>query len=422
MKKMFSIKKISIALFTFLCMFLTTNNVKAAGKYVCYYLEDVLISPESHEYVDPDNTTFVTSNQSKIYIQMTYENGKASFKFYDDKTGTTHSRLVDVEYYGEENMINYISPDSGKQIIDADFSVGCPTIIHRIAAYPGKAEGIIYDIFKEGTEEYKQFSSTKMKDSIWVKNDMFLTTQNSTSYCTSYEDICYKLRAEQLTGTIEDDGSGSGGGASGTEDSNLLTCAYASDDHVATDHAGNVTQYFTIKYNKTTGETALSSPLASDQSKVAIKFDMSTLGGKCPEAVWTDAFYEEYYLTKQEVPDQGNTHKFGIIKYLNLNEIEKNAGKSGCNLLGENTVKYLRLAMNLIRFLIPVIIIVMSIIDFVGVVLSGEDEKMTKAKKNFAIRLLVGFLLLIVPALLELLLKMVGIIEKDLTDIVCNIL
>ena len=63
-------------------------------------------------------------------------------------------------------------------------------------------------------------------------------------------------------------------------------------------------------------------------------------------------------------------------------------------------------------------------IDFVGVVLSGETEKMEKAKKKFIIRLLVGAAFLFIPALLELLLRIIGIIEsgQGLAEFTCNIL
>jgi hypothetical protein len=80
-------------------------------------------------------------------------------------------------------------------------------------------------------------------------------------------------------------------------------------------------------------------------------------------------------------------------------------------------------AYTLIRFLLPILVIVFSVIDFVGVVLSGETEKMEKAKKRFAIRLIVAAAILFVPAIIELLLKLAGVIDSGagLVEFTCNL-
>ncbi len=75
----------------------------------------------------------------------------------------------------------------------------------------------------------------------------------------------------------------------------------------------------------------------------------------------------------------------------------------------------------LIRFSVPVIIIIYSVVEFAGVVVSGEQENMEKAKKHFVVRLLIGILVLLVPVLLEVPLKLAGIIDSNLSDVVCKI-
>ena len=66
----------------------------------------------------------------------------------------------------------------------------------------------------------------------------------------------------------------------------------------------------------------------------------------------------------------------------------------------------------------------MSTISFLTIVVSGDSEKMQKAKKDFIIRLIVGILILFIPILLEVIFKLAGIINEgeNLSDIVCSII
>lgn len=94
-----------------------------------------------------------------------------------------------------------------------------------------------------------------------------------------------------------------------------------------------------------------------------------------------------------------------------------------CDRIGGISEK-IGMAFTLLRFIVPALIIILSVLDFVGVVASGEDEKMEKAKKHFATRLVVGIVILLLPALLEVLLKLAGIIgqNQSLSDSVCNVI
>lgn len=90
----------------------------------------------------------------------------------------------------------------------------------------------------------------------------------------------------------------------------------------------------------------------------------------------------------------------------------------------EGIKKYIVMAFKLLRFVVPALIIVLSVLDFVGVVASGEDDKMEKAKKHFVTRLVVGIVILLLPALLEVILKMAHLIDngQSLADSVCNVI
>lgn len=94
-------------------------------------------------------------------------------------------------------------------------------------------------------------------------------------------------------------------------------------------------------------------------------------------------------------------------------------GGEGCDKIG-SVGKYVTGFYNLFRYIVPALIIIFSVIDFLGVVFSGEDEKMEKAKKNFIIRLIVGILILIIPFMLEFILSAAGIIDGTIADAACN--
>lgn len=100
---------------------------------------------------------------------------------------------------------------------------------------------------------------------------------------------------------------------------------------------------------------------------------------------------------------------------------DKNATSSGegCDKIG-NMGKYVTGFYNIFRYIVPALIIIFSVIDFLGVVFSGEDDKMEKAKKNFIIRLVVGILILMIPFMLEFILGAAGIIDGTIADAACN--
>lgn len=102
-----------------------------------------------------------------------------------------------------------------------------------------------------------------------------------------------------------------------------------------------------------------------------------------------------------------------------VKEGASNADDGGCSKLGPLS-KYIGGGFSFVRYAIPTIIIVLSVLDFLGVVFSGEDENMEKAKKHFIIRIIVGILILFVPFMLEFILRIAGIIDGNLADAVCN--
>lgn len=101
---------------------------------------------------------------------------------------------------------------------------------------------------------------------------------------------------------------------------------------------------------------------------------------------------------------------------------------SGCNIFGPEGSKtrgLITTAFKIIRYLIPILIIILGVTDFLGAVFSGEDKNVKEAQKRFIMRLVAGVILLFIPALLKLLIGISGIIiggGTDNSDVFCGFL
>lgn len=156
------------------------------------------------------------------------------------------------------------------------------------------------------------------------------------------------------------------------------------------------------------------------QKNKSVLYDISSsdfTNDECPKSIYVNNTFAANHvflsLVKLDSDITHSSEKYGILRTMSDEEIKEN---DKCE-----TIPYIKTIYNFVRFLVPVIIIVLSIIDFAGVVISGEDDKMEKSKKKFVIRIIVGIVILFIPIILELLLKIIGILESNekLYDIAC---
>lgn len=86
--------------------------------------------------------------------------------------------------------------------------------------------------------------------------------------------------------------------------------------------------------------------------------------------------------------------------------ININALAAGCLLSDTSpTMKFLKDILSIIRWTVPVIIIIMSSIDFAKAVTAGDDKGINTATKRSLLRLFIGVLIFIIPELLNLILR-----------------
>ena len=151
-------------------------------------------------------------------------------------------------------------------------------------------------------------------------------------------------------------------------------------------------------------------------------FTADDLNGKCPNVLYVNRHGNSTSFITHGMDGNDLWTKYG--KVVSFDDSDTETISTDEVIKNSELLKFIKSVYNIIRFLVPVLIIVFSTIDFVGVVISGENEKMEKAKKKFALRIIIGIVFIFVPIILEILLKLAGILKSDesLANVVYNII
>lgn len=85
----------------------------------------------------------------------------------------------------------------------------------------------------------------------------------------------------------------------------------------------------------------------------------------------------------------------------------------GDSLLGDpddkdSTAWLVQRIFNYIKIIGPILVIILSSVDFIGVIVKGDDEAMGKATKKLTTRLILAALLFFIPTLIEVILDVFG--------------
>ncbi len=97
----------------------------------------------------------------------------------------------------------------------------------------------------------------------------------------------------------------------------------------------------------------------------------------------------------------------GVSRFVQIQEC-------GDTLLGdpkdENSVAWLiQQVLDVIKIVGPIFVVILSSIDFVGVIMNGDDQAMAKAQKKLIIRLILAACLFLLPYLVTVLLDIFGL-------------
>ena len=83
----------------------------------------------------------------------------------------------------------------------------------------------------------------------------------------------------------------------------------------------------------------------------------------------------------------------------------------GCGLFGENTLPLMKKIFRFLRFGVPVLVIILGLMDFLGIVFSGEEKYFKEAGSRFLKRLFVGVIIIFVPYVLTFIINLSGLMK-----------
>lgn len=93
-------------------------------------------------------------------------------------------------------------------------------------------------------------------------------------------------------------------------------------------------------------------------------------------------------------------------------------GKLYCGFIGEKTFGYVKMIYSIIKFLIPAVIILLGMTDFLKVLFTGEDKDMKEAWARFIKRIIAGIIFILLPILIEFIFQIVGFSEDCLQQLI----
>lgn len=426
-------KKNRFLLLIILLLCIGVSKVSAKTKYICYYDDQGYITDEnSGTYWTSFNTyqeaggTFTNCNGKRMNMEHTYikmtvsDDYSVSFKYVDAGSNIESKKIC---FEGDELAKGYMffSENSGYQLNSSDFSAGCPRFLDRLRlkdVIDGDSEGwqMYYDVIKKGSDEYTwMYEKNTDEVDIWDgrgTNSYPCYDSSSPAQAddtnTQNVEMCAKVAKQVLADSKELDYA--------------LYCSYVEPDFV--DDEGKIYAQASFGFNKSDGKYIENTGVYkySTDGTASPNFSLSKVDNNyvCPEAIYDcSSSHNSKSLVTGEC-DGGKKMLLIKTKYLNPSDSDDTSGCATYEGIG----KYISGAYTLIRYLIPTLIVMLSTADFVGVVFSGEQDKMEKAKYKFMMRLIIGVVALLIPFLLELMLKLAGILGSgdSLADAVCNLL
>ena len=132
-----------------------------------------------------------------------------------------------------------------------------------------------------------------------------------------------------------------------------------------------------------------------------------------------DTVFSSVYILDEEEEDESNPEKEEVKEWIENNTgKEQNCDGSENSLLGDpedpNSVAWLvQQIFNFIKVVGPILVVILSSVDFVQVIIKSDDEAMAKAQKKLITRLILAALLFVVPTIVEVILDVFGMTSSS---------
>lgn len=163
----------------------------------------------------------------------------------------------------------------------------------------------------------------------------------------------------------------------------------------------------------------------------------------CPSSIWeyyidgpivNETFSATYYFEKPNVitsvvplPD-GNMYLLNQLKYDSMNseyfvsddEDDGNEKIDNCeDLIGEGIISVINKIMDLVKIVVPILLIVFGIVDFSKIVFSGKEDEISKSGKRFFMRIVAAILVYFSPILVNLILTIANEVWSFINPDIC---
>ncbi len=89
-----------------------------------------------------------------------------------------------------------------------------------------------------------------------------------------------------------------------------------------------------------------------------------------------------------------------------------------CGFIGENTFGYIQMIYGMIKFIIPAVIVLLGMVDFMKVLLSGDEKDMKASGVKFLKRIAAGLIFILLPVLVEFIIRLVGFSEDCIQQLI----
>ena len=164
-----------------------------------------------------------------------------------------------------------------------------------------------------------------------------------------------------------------------------------------------------LRYQKTISEYKLCNDELCKRNNITIINDTEDkIKSKC-NSIFRGQKYSE---AEKECVNECLNMKDTIANYKKGTDLENNYSyKDHCG-FGQKLVAWIENIFRWIKYIVPVILIVLTILEFMGAMTGDKDDEMVKAKKHFIIRLVAIVLIFLLPPIIEFILTKMGFVYE----------
>lgn len=157
------------------------------------------------------------------------------------------------------------------------------------------------------------------------------------------------------------------------------------------------------------------------------KFDVNDIfssnSGNCPQKLYSSYYTngEDFYVNDPGVTNRNREWALTLSKYYSSSPSDNQVPTTddACQLLGDDTIKLIDDIMRIIRIIVPLLLIVLGMTDFLRATFSDNEDNMKKDRERFIKRIIAAIIVFIVPIFVHLVLNVANSVWSDINPETC---